>query len=306
MKPLGQIDTTITHDFSERTTEGGKAMLLKRLVIAVTAGSLLVLVGCGKEESDKRLIEISVRQKKQQGDIDRIATMIEGIDKRLGEIETRREDVSASSSPRQVTFRETPEYDEIARTISGMQQQLYVTQDQLAETQESIEHQETEQFVDRAETWKAMGTPQELVQRLDILAEKFTASIGDPTLTEQFAADVERLKSMFSAPRTPQQERQMARIITTAASRMMSHDETSQQWLGEQVKALDEAADPREVDARVNVTLELWKAWEVSQLAQRHSVPPEMMEECGLTMSPEAWSYVPQELTQGVGITPSP
>lgn len=87
---------------------------------------------------------------------------------------------------------------------------------------------------------------------------------------------------------------------------MMSNDGKSQEWIGEQLNALDEATDPREIDARVNVTLELWKAWEVSQLARRHNIPPEMMQESGLTMSPEATSYVPAEVTEGVGITPSP
>ena len=122
----------------------------------------------------------------------------------------------------------------------------------------------------------------------------------------EFAADVERLKRIFSTPRTPQQEREMARTITSEASRMMSEDEASREWLDGQLTALEEASDPREIDARVNVTLELWKAWEVSQLAKRHNVPPEMMQESGLTMSPEAASYVPQAVTQGVGITPSP
>ena len=87
---------------------------------------------------------------------------------------------------------------------------------------------------------------------------------------------------------------------------MMSEDEASREWLDGQLTALEEASDPREIDARVNVTLELWKAWEVSQLARRHNVPPEMMQESGLTMSPEAASYVPAEVTEGVGITPSP
>jgi hypothetical protein len=86
---------------------------------------------------------------------------------------------------------------------------------------------------------------------------------------------------------------------------MLSQDETSQAWLDEQTRALDEATDPREIGARVNVTLELWKAWEVSQLANRHNVPPEMMEESGLTMSPEATSYVPAEITEAFGVTPS-
>jgi flagellar biosynthesis chaperone FliJ len=275
------------------------------VVVAVT---LCMLAGCGKEKSNERLLELAVKVDRQQQEIDRIATMMEGIDTRLAEIQKLREEVSMPSgpSPSQVSLKDTPEYGQIARFISGIQEQLSDTKSQLAEARETIERQTVNLFMDRAEAWRAIGTPEELGQRLDILAEKFSASVGNPTLTEEFAADVERLKRIFSTPRTPQQEREMARTITSEASRMLSQDERSQEWLGEQLRALDEATDPREIRARVNVTLELWKAWEVSQLAQRHNVPQTMMEESGLTMSPEATSYVPRTVTEGAGITPSP
>jgi DNA repair exonuclease SbcCD ATPase subunit len=278
---------------------------LSRVVVAVT---LCMLAGCGKEEPDEALVEIAVKVKRQQEEIDRITTMLEGIDKRLAEIQRSREEVSVPSTrpPSQVPLKDTPEYGKIARYISGIQEQLSDAKNQLAEARETIERQTVDLFMDRAGAWQAMGTPEQLRQRLDILAEEFSGSVGDPTLREEFAADVERLKRIFSTPRTPQQEREMARTITSEASRMLSQDETSKEWLDGQLRALDEATDPREIDARVNVTLELWKAWEVSQLARRHNVPPEMMEASGLTMSPESASYVPQEVTQGVGITPSP
>ena len=283
-------------------------MRRKGLSTVVVAVALCMLGGCGKEEPEEALVELAVKQEKQQREMERLTTVIEGIDKRLAEIQRFREEVSVPSSPppSQVTLKDTPEYGKIARYISGIQEQLSDAKSQLAEAKETIERQTVDLFMDRAGAWQAMGTPEELGQRLDILAEKFSASVGDPTLTEEFAADVERLKRVFSAPRTPQQEREMARTITSEASRMMSQDEASQEWLDGQLRALNEATDPREIDARVNVTLELYKAWEVSQLARRHNVPPEMMQESGLTMSPEAASYVPAEVTEGVGITPSP
>ncbi len=283
-------------------------MRLKGSSTVGVAVTLCVLAGCGKEESDERLVELAVKVEMQQQEIDRITTTMEGIDKRLAEIQRSREEVSMPSSPApsQVAFKDTPEYGKIARYISGIQEQLSDAKNQLAEARETIERQTVNLFMDRAGAWEAMGTPEELRQRLDILAEKFSGSVGDPMATEEFAADVERLKRVFSTPRTPQQEREMARTITSEASRMLSQDEKSQEWLDEQLMALDEATDPREINARVNVTLELWKAWEVSQLALRHNVPPKMMEESGLTMSPEAMSYVPSEITEGFGITPSP
>jgi hypothetical protein len=283
-------------------------MRRKGLSTVVVAVTLCILGGCGKEEPDEALVELAVKVQRQQEEIDRIATMMEGFDKRLAELQKSREAASAPSgpSPSQVRLKDTPEYGEIARYISGIQEQLNDAKSQLADARETIERQTINLFMDRAEAWRAMGTPEELGQRLDILAKKFSGSAGDPTLTEDFTADVERLKRIFSTPRTPQQEREMARTITSEASRMLSQDEASQAWLDEQTRALAEATDPREIGARVNVTLELWKAWEVSQLARRHNVPPEMMQESGLTMSPEAASYVPAEITEAFGVTPSP
>ncbi len=280
-------------------------MTSRGLAAAVSAAVLCVVAGCGEETSDERLVEIAVKLEKQQQAVDRLTAKIEEIEKRLEEIEKSRENVSASPGPPKATPEDTRKPPGPARNLSGILKQLNVNPNLLAGAKENL-MEYAEQLVARAAAWRAMGEPEELSRKLDILVENFSAEVGNPTLREKLAGDVERLKMRFLAPITPEQQREQARQITLEAIGVMSNDDTSRQWLETQLKALDEATNPLEVAARVNVTLELWKAWEVSQLAQRNNVLPEMMEESGLTLSTEAADYIPAEVTERLGVTPSP
>jgi hypothetical protein len=185
---------------------------------------------------------------------------------------------------------------------------LNPTSSLLADIQEYIKEYGAERVLEVAAAWRAMGEPEELCRRLDTLVENFSAKVGNPTPREKLSADVEELKSKFLEVEqlTPEKQRDVARTITVEASRMMSHNEKSQKWIEEQLRELDEATNPQEVAARVNLTLELWKRWEVSQLARKHNVPEEMMEECGLTVSPEARQYIPTDMLERWGLTASP
>ncbi len=280
-------------------------MALKGLATVAVAATFFMLAGCGKERSDERLIEITVKLEKQEQQIERLTATVEGVARRLREIEASRESVSVSSRPPQGESKETAESPETARYISGLRHQLDLAVTQLGETQESMkEHIERfGQFMDHAAAWRAMGEPEELSRRLDVLAGNYLPKIGDPTLREKLAADVEELKNRFQTPLTPEQQRDLARTITSEAIRMMSDNEKSQTWLEGQAKALEEVTNPRELAARVNVTLELWKTWEVRQLAQRYNVPVEVMEDSGLTLTPEAGYYIPAEVAEGLGLT---
>ena len=280
-------------------------MTQKGLATAVVAATLCTLGGCGREKSDERLIEIAVKVEKQQQAIERVTAMIQGIDKRLEEIEKSRENASVSPGPPQTAPKDTPETPKIARSLSGILQQLNLTPNLLAEAQENIQDY-AEQLMQSAATWRAMGEPQDLCRRLDVLVENFSATVGNPTLREKLAGDVEWLKKRFLAPLTPEQQREQARTMTLEAIRMMSHEEQSRQWLQSQLRALDEATNPMEVAARVNVTLELWKTWQVRELARTHNIPPDMMEQSGLTLSPEAATFIPAEMMEGLGLAQSP
>jgi hypothetical protein len=280
-------------------------MTRKGLAIAVIAAILFLVSGCGREESDERLIELAVKVKKQQQALERLTGVIQALEKRLEQIEKSYENGSGSPGSTETAIEETPAPPETTRPLSGILEQLNLTPSLFAGARQSITEY-AERLMEGAASWRAMGEPDEVSQKLDILVANFSAKVGNPTLAERLAGDVEWLKRKYLAPLTAEEQRDLARTITVEAIGMMSHDEQSRQWLEAQLRALEQSTNPAEVAARVNVTLELRRAWEVRELARAHNVPEEMMEECGLTLSPEATQYIPTQMMEGLGLTPSP
>lgn len=280
-------------------------MARKGLATAVVAAILFLPAGCGKKESDERLVELAVKVEKQQQALERLTGVIQALEKRLGQIEKSYENGSGSPGSPEAAIEETPAPPGTTRTLSDILEQLNLNPSLFAGARQSITEY-AERLMEGAATWRAMGEPEEVSQKLDILVTNFSARVGNPTLGERFAGDVEWLKKKYLAPLTSEEQRALARTITVEAMGMMSHDENAKQWLEGQLRALEQSTNPTEVAARVNVTLELRRAWEVRELARTHNVPEEMMEECGLTLSPEATQYIPAEMMEGLGLTPSP
>ena len=278
-------------------------MARRGLATAVVAAILSLPAGCGREESDERLVEIAVDVKKQQQAIERLTGVVQAIEKRLEQIEKSYEDTSGSATSPETRLEESSAAAQPPVSLSSILEQLNLKPNLFGGTRQSLTEY-AERLMEGAAAWRAMGEPEEVSQKLDILVTNFSARVGNPTLGERLAGDVEWLKKKYLAPLTPEEQHALARTITMEAIGMVSHDKQSRQWLEAQLRALERSTNPAEVAARVNVTLELRRAWEIREIARMHNVPEAMMEECGLTVSPEAGQYIPTDMLEGLGLTP--
>ena len=116
-------------------------MPAKCWIVAVVGATLSMLFGCQRERSGDRLAEIARRQGEQQKAITRIVGRIEGVEKTLYEIQ--RSVAPASGAPgkpdekRAARFEDTPEYNKILTALSDIEEQLTVTQQELAKLEQT-------------------------------------------------------------------------------------------------------------------------------------------------------------------------
>ncbi len=283
-------------------------MLPRLLASAVVAVSLLIVLGCEKRESDNRLVEIAVKLEKQQSEINRIAETLEGIGERLDEIRASLEEnlksprapgsVKGSRDAAASNSASPKEYREIMAQIAVLQSQLISLEEKIVglrqEGTQVRKRQARQALRDRGAAWQAMGEPDQLCGRLDILVNDFSEKIDDPAAREQFAADVEDMKSTYSTPLSFEQKQEQARSLIVEAIDTAT-DERARTWLQEQLTSLDESTNPLELGVRVNVALQLQRMREMGELAQRHNIPAQVMTDSGLLFFPAGGSFAPQQ-----------
>ncbi len=282
-------------------------MLLKRLGFAVLAATLLITVGCEREESDSRLIEIAVKLERQGNEVNRIAETLEGMGERLNEIRASLEknlkgpqveglvNGDAAAASNLVSLKQ---YRDIMGQIAVLQSQLISLEEEivgLRQEETQVRKRQAHQALrDRGAAWRAVGEPEELCRRLDILVNDFSEKVDDPAASEQFAADVEDMKSTYSTPLSFEQKREQARSLIVEAIDT-SPDEGARTWLQDQLNSLDESTNPLQLGVRVNVTLQLQRMREMGELAQKHNIPEEVLTNSGLLFFPAAGSFPPQQ-----------
>lgn len=273
-------------------------MLLRHLTVLLIAAAFLIAVGCQKETSDEHLVEIAVKLEKQQRQLDRIDTTVQSIGEGLHEIEERllagpavgeAGSKAASGEGKEATLASAKGYQDIMGQIAVVQSQLLSLEQEFLRFRQGEEQvgkrREREALRDQGAAWRAMGEPDELSRRLDILLKNFSGNIEDPLAGEAFAADVEEMKSKYLTPLSPEQKREEARAAIVEAMDIMP-DDRSKTWLDEQLRAFDEATNPLEVGMRVNVTLQLQRIREMGELAQRYNIPGQVMRDSGLMFLP--------------------
>jgi hypothetical protein len=271
-------------------------MLQRHLTVVAIATAFLIVVGCRKEPSEEHLVEIAVKLEKQQRQLDRIDTAVESIGEGLREIQERLpagpavEGAGTAVTPsEEASFASGREYQHIMGQIAVVQSQLLNLEQEFLtfrQGEEQVrERKEKEALRDQGAAWRAMGEPDELSRRLDILLENFSGNIEDPLVREAFAAEVEEMKSRYSTPLSPEQKREQARTAIVEAMDIMP-DERSKTWLDEQLRAFDEASNPLEIGMRVNVTLQLQRIREMGELAQKYDIPAQAMRDSGLLFLP--------------------
>ena len=123
-------------------------MMMKRLGILLGAGILVAISGCGKEKSNERLIDITVRQEKLQREVGRIITGVKGVRTELDQILALAKKGSAAPGPAKaahaprteaVDLKDVPEYKQLAAAVSAIEQRLNVAQSNVLRTKEEIE-----------------------------------------------------------------------------------------------------------------------------------------------------------------------
>jgi hypothetical protein len=273
-------------------------MFLRRWVIALVTAGLLIAVGCQKEISDEHLVEIAVKLEKQQKQLDRMVRAVESLGEKFHKLdaslsagggtgETGPE--AAAGEGRETSYASAKEYRDIMGQIAVVQSQLVGLEEEilmLRQGQEQVvKRREREALRDQGAAWRAMGEPEELSGRLDILLKNFSGNIEDPVVRDAFTAEVEEMKNRCLTPLSPEQKREQARAAIVEAMDLMP-DERSRTWLEEQLREFDEATNPLEVGMRVNVTLQLQRVREMSELAQRYNIPGQVMRDSGLLSLP--------------------
>lgn len=282
-------------------------MLPRPLAVAVVAVSLLTVLGCERGESDRRLIEIAVKLERQGNEVNRMAGAMERMGERLDEIRASLEENLKGSQGRQLVkgdaaaasnFVSLKQYRDIMGQIAVLQSQLISLEEEIVglrqEETQVRKRQARQALRDRGAAWRAMGEPEELCQRLDILVNDFSEKIDDPAAREQFAADVEDMKSTYSTPLSFEQKREEARSLIVEAVDA-APDEGARTWLQQQLTSLDETTNPLELGARVNVILQLQRMREMGELAQKHNIPEEVLTDSGLLFFPAGGSFTPQQ-----------
>jgi hypothetical protein len=273
-------------------------MLLRRSVVALVMAGSFIAVGCQKETSDEHLIEIAVKLEKQQRQLDRIDRAVESIGERFHELEgsfpagggtgeTGPE--AAPGGGKETSLASSKQYQDIMGQMAVLQSQLVNLEEEilmLRVGQEEVrKRREKEALRDQGAAWRAMGEPEELSGRLDILLKNFSGNIEDPVMRDAFTAEVEEMKNRYLTPLSPEQKREQARTAIVEAMDLMP-DERSRTWLEQQLREFDEASNPLEVGMRVNLTLQLQRVREMGELAQRWNIPGQVMRDSGLLSLP--------------------
>lgn len=274
-------------------------MLPRRSTVAFIAAVSLIVLGCRKEESKSPFLEITVSLEKQQRQLDRIDTTLQSVGERLREMEPRVPDSyavgeaapnSAGGEGKKASPTSVKEYHDIMGQIAVIQSQLISLEQEILafrQGQEQVgKRQEQEALRDQGAAWRAMGEPDELSRRLDILLKNFSEDIDDPLTRDAFAAEVEEMKSRYSIPLSAEQKREQARAAIVGAMDIMP-DDRSKKWLEEQLTAFDQAANPIDLAARVHITLQLQRMREVGELAQQYNIPAQAMRDSGLISLPD-------------------
>jgi len=264
-------------------------MLARRFGFAVVAA--LVLWGCAKG-GDRRVTELLDGQQGQARQITHMSTRIDAVDEKLTKIEKSLNALLASGSgaaakggPEVVVasnFASTKEYQDIMRNITALQTQVGSTQQEFtALRDQQNEASQREQLRDRGSAFRAMGDPQQLSQRMDILVKNFSGKISDPAARSQFVSDVEGLKSKFSTQLSTEEKRQQAKALLSERMAGMQ-DDRGRGWVEGQLKSLDDTTNPEQLQQQVDNIFQFQKMRDIGELTRKYNIPEDVVRDSGL------------------------
>ncbi len=268
---------------------------MKKYVVVAVIAALTAIVVRSAEGADRRLIEIAVKQEKQNAELGKLSRRIEGLEKRLIEIQKSLEKIAAAakppeavkpaetapSGPKVVEFKETPEYGQIAGQLTDIQQKLSTMQSNLTKTQEDgAREAERARLRDPAATWGAMNNPQELSSRLTAFGQNYALKIEDPLKRQQFEVDIEQFKRSLSEK--PSTQQLYDRVTAQLNERLNSEqDQRAQEFVQRQLNEL-QAASGEELQGRLERYSRFDTVRQLRQLQEKYSIPREALGDAGL------------------------
>ncbi len=268
---------------------------MKQYAIVGLAAFLLALVGCEEKTFDQRLVDITVKQGEHEDQISRIATRIEGVDRRLEEIQQTLEKIPPASGapepvkvveeeatePEVVEFKDTPEYKQIVAQLSTIQQQLNLTRSGVEKAQQdAASERERAQLRDPRQAMSAMTNPQEMNKRLDLLLQNFGQKIQDPQKRQQFEADLNRFRQSLSGSRSAQDL--YAQIADDLNERLLNEEnERSRERIQRELQSL-ESASGEDLEGRLDRYQRMQTFRQIRDLTTTYNIPRETLQDSGL------------------------
>ncbi len=264
-------------------------MVLKWLGLVAVAA--LCFCGCLKR-SGSNVEDLLSSQERHAQQISEMSKKVDSVDEKLSAIEksinallaagsgtasTSGDSLAASSS-----FAETEEYKDIMRQIGVLQEQVGVVQGEFAGFQnEEQQAREVATLRDRGSAWRAMGDPEEMSRRMDILVKNFSGKIADRAARDRFISDVESLKAKYSASLSLEQKRAEARALISQAVESSDNDRFRER-LESQLRSLDEEQNAEQLEERVDRVLQFQRMREIGEVVQKYNIPEETVRDSGL------------------------
>ncbi len=268
---------------------------MKEYVVVGITALVLILVGCEKESFDQRLVDIAVNQGDQEDDIGLLARRVEGIDRRLQVIQQSLDKITppsgAPETPKAteeqttelpvVEFKDAPEYKQIVALLSGVQQQLNLTQSNLVETQENIANQEErDQMRDPRQAMTVISNPQQLSERLDSLVRNFGQAIEDPVRRQEFEAEVHQFRrSLSENPSTRELYQQTMDELTQRLNN--EQNDRAREWIEREIRSL-ESATGEELAGRLERQTRFQNLRQLRDLTRKYDIPRDALTDAGL------------------------
>jgi hypothetical protein len=199
----------------ENNRKGGIAVSLRCVIVVAALAAFSFTPGCKNETSDKRLIDIAIRQKAHEREVARLTSKLADLETELTGIRSALDKLAPASGlaapgksgqGQPVDFRETPEYRQMAAAISAIQEQLNITENRVAEAEKVLDKQkQPPKEPSGPKPPPVLNDPPELAKKLDSLVQSFAQKIADPFRRQLFEAEVEQFKRDLYDNRPPQE-----------------------------------------------------------------------------------------------------
>jgi hypothetical protein len=166
----------------------------------------VALFGCGKDQSDRRFLEIAVNQKNNTAAIRELSRTVEGINKRLAGVERTLQNLAKGSPTAEKAAPASPAAPPpagpggpaVSRQVAALTEELTAMRDELASTKNQLEKSQGPSAEPKDPIKRILSglleSPAEFVAGLDKLLETVSPGMEDPTARQNFEAELLQLR----------------------------------------------------------------------------------------------------------------